>query len=335
MKVSFAVTFVGSALGFVLPASADDALVAASPTHGAVPSESDASTGHAAIKDHHPKRPKKQSLKPSDAASSKSAPSPSSATSDKHDSSTLSDSNATNASNSATEPRLTLQYWNYYPTFNAANGDALNGAGRLLIPFKVDGIQQIFHILPSVATDPNAISGPRTGLGDTQIYNLTVGNFDLGQSQSLAAGLGPLLAVPTATSTNFGPGVAQGGAAGVIQASLNWGIVGLLAQYQHTLSGAGSQLTTVQPTLFYNFPQGWYFRSDAVMSFNTYRGHTTVIPVGIGLGKVFQLPGGYLLNLYAEAQPSLYRSGPGASNFQLLAGVSLKFPLSLTSGWNF
>ena len=113
------------------------------------------------------------------------------------------------------------------------------------------------------------------------------------------------------------------------------GIVGLLGTYQHTLSGSGSQLTTVQPVLYYNFQQGWYFRSDAVMQFNTYRGHTTVIPVGIGFGKVFQLSGGYLLNLYAEAQPSLYRSGPGAPNLQILAGVSLKFPLSLTSGWNF
>jgi hypothetical protein len=71
------------------------------------------------------------------------------------------------------------------------------------------------------------------------------------------------------------------------------------------------------------------------MQFNTYRGYTTVIPVGVGLGKVFQLSGGYLLNFYIEAQPSLYRSGPSAPNFQLLAGVSIKFPLSLTSGWNF
>jgi hypothetical protein len=55
----------------------------------------------------------------------------------------------------------------------------------------------------------------------------------------------------------------------------------------------------------------------------------------MGLGKVFQLSGGYLLNFYVEAQPSLYRSGAGAPNFQLLAGVSVKFPLSTTSGLNF
>jgi hypothetical protein len=204
MKVRFAVTHVGSALGFVLPAFADEAPTAASSTQDAISVDSDGPTGHPAIKNHHPKRPKKQHPKPSDEATSKSAPGPSSASDGKGDP-PLSDSNATNASNSATEPRLTLQYWNYYPTFNAANGDALNGAGRILIPFKVDGIQQIFHILPSVATDPNAISGPRTGLGDTQIYNLSVANFDLSQSQTLSLGLGPLLAVPIPPALISGP----------------------------------------------------------------------------------------------------------------------------------
>jgi hypothetical protein len=91
-----------------------------------------------------------------------------------------------------------------------------------LIPFKVDGIQQIFHIIPTVASDADATSGPRTGFGGLQFYNLSVANFDLGQSRSLALGLGPLLEFPIATSSNFGPDVTQGGASGVIQAELSW-----------------------------------------------------------------------------------------------------------------
>jgi hypothetical protein len=43
--------------------------------------------------------------------------------------------------------------------------------------------------------------------------------------------------------------------------------------------------------------------------------HTSAVPVGLGLGKVIQLDGGYTLNIYAEAQPSLYRSGVGAPNY--------------------
>jgi hypothetical protein len=102
----------------------------------------------------------------------------------------------------------------------------------------------------------------------------------------------------------------------------------------NTLSGVGSQLVTVQPILYYNFPQGWYFRSDAVMQFNSYS-HTNVVPVGVGFGKVIQLESGYTWNAYVEAQPSVFRSGPGAPNLQIEAGIQVQFPASLTSGWKF
>lgn len=241
----------------------------------------------------------------------------------------------TNAANSPTEPRLTFQWWNYYaPSLHENSDDAENGLGRILIPFKVDGIQQIFHIFPPVVTDPNANIGPRTGLGDIQLFNFTLTKYELNQSQTLTAGIGPLLALPTATSSNFGPRVLQGGVAGILEARLSWGIVGVLATYQHTLWGAGSEQATVQPILYYNLPRGFYLRSDAIMQFNTYS-HTTVVPVGAGLGRVFHPPGGYLLNAYAEAQPSAYRDGAGAPNFQVYTGIQIQFPLSFTSNWEF
>jgi hypothetical protein len=103
------------------------------------------------------------------------------------------------------------------------SNEAENGIGRILIPFQIDGIQQIFHIDPSVVTDPNSISGPRTGLGDIQIYNLSLTKFDLPQSQKLTVDIGPLLAVPTANSPNFGPDSTQGGAAGVHRSAAELG----------------------------------------------------------------------------------------------------------------
>jgi hypothetical protein len=47
-----------------------------------------------------------------------------------------------------------------------------------------------------------------------------------------------------------------------------------------------------------------------------------------------RLDGGYTLNFYAEAQPSLYRSGVGAPNYQVFTGISLQLPSSFTSGWH-
>ena len=68
------------------------------------------------------------------------------------------------------------------------------------------------------------------------------------------------------------------------------------------------------------------------MTFNT-GNHTSAIPVGIGLGKVIQLDAGYTLNTYAEVQPSLYRSGVGAPNYQVFIGIALQLPSHFTSGW--
>ena len=333
MKLRFVVTLLGSTIGFVLPAFAVEAPTAASSTQDAIAADSDSSTGDPPIKDHHSKRPKKQHPKTSDEAGPKSAPS--SVSDAKQDPPTdTNDSN--NAANSPTEPRLTFQYWNYYaPYLHDNNNWAENGIGRVLIPFQVDGVQQIFHVVPTVVTDPNSISGPRTGFGDLQFYNFTLTKFALPENQALTVGAGPLLAVPTANSPNFGPdNTVQGGAAGVIEARLSWGILGVLATYQHTMSGIGSDLTTVQPILYYNFEHGWYFRSDAIMQFNTYS-HTNVVPVGFGFGKVIQTESGYTWNAYVEAQPSIIRSGRGAPDLQIEAGLQVQFPASVTSGWKF
>jgi hypothetical protein len=97
-----------------------------------------------------------------------------------------SESSGSNAANNPVEPRLTLQYWNYYaPSLNHLNGDAESGEARVLIPFQIAGVQQIMHIVPPVVTNPTTTSGPRTGLGDTQIYNFTLGKFDLGLPQKV------------------------------------------------------------------------------------------------------------------------------------------------------
>jgi hypothetical protein len=244
-----------------------------------------------------------------------------------------SESGDSNAANNPVEPRLTLQYWNYYaPSLNHLNGDAESGDARVLIPFQIAGVQQIMHIVPPVVTNPTTTSGPRTGLGDTQIYNFTLGKFDLGLAQKVTFGLGPLVAIPTSTSINFGTNKLQAGAAGIILAPQSWGLLGVLVTYQQTLSGVSSHVTVAQPLVFFNLPHGYYLRSSAAMTFNS-GNQVSAIPVGLGLGRVTQLDAGYTLNAYAEVQPSVYRSGVGAPNYQVFAGISLQLPSHFTSGW--
>ena len=239
-----------------------------------------------------------------------------------------------NSANNPVEPKLTLQYWNYVaPSLNNVDGAAENALGRILIPFKIADIQQVMHIVAPIVTNSTAKSGPRTGLGDIQLYNFALTRQDVGLYEPVTFGIGPLLAVPSSTSTNFGPHSLQVGGGAVIIAPQEWGLLGVLATYQHTVSEASSAYATVQPNVFYNLVHGYYLRSSAIMEFNTGT-NTSVVPLGIGLGKVIQLPGGYTLNIYAEAQPSIYRAGNGAPNFQFFTAIKIQFPPSFTRSWN-
>jgi hypothetical protein len=239
-----------------------------------------------------------------------------------------------NAANNPVEPRLTLQYWNYYaPSLSDVSGGAESGVGRVLIPFQIAGIQQMMHIDPPVVTNPTARSGPRTGLGDTQLYNFTLGSFDVGLPQKVTFGFGPLLAIPTRSNGNFGTEKLQEGAAGVVIAPQNWGMLGALATYQRTVSGPTAEVTTVMPQVYYNLPHGYYLRSSAIITFDG-AAQTAVVPVGFGIGKVISLSGGFTLNLYAEGQPSLYRTGVGAPTYQVFTGISVQFPPAVSSQWH-
>ena len=189
------------------------------------------------------------------------------------------------------------------------------------------------HIDPPIVTNPTATDGPRAGLGDKQIYNLALRKFDVGLPQKVTLGLGPLVAIPTSTNTNFGANKLQVGAGGIILAPQSWGLLGVLGTYQQTPSGVSCHVTVAQPLIFFNLPHGYYLHSSAAMTFDT-GNHTSATPVGLGLGKAIQLDGGYTLNIYAEAQPSLYRSGVGAPNYQIFTGIQLQLPASFTKGWN-
>ena len=62
------------------------------------------------------------------------------------------------------------------------------------------------------------------------------------------------------------------------------------------------------------------------MSFDLVR-RTTVVPIGIGLGRVIPLQSGRILNFFLEPQYSVIRAGDGVPTFQVYGGVNFQFPL--------
>src|SRR5260370_16763565 len=98
----------------------------------------------------------------------------------------------------------------------------------------------------------------------------------------------------------------------------------MLAAYQHTFDGK-LQALTVQPLLFYNLVDGFYLRSTGISSFDL--GKNAVVPVGLGLGRVFELPSGASINTFIEPQYSVVQIALALPSFQIFPAVVVHLPL--------
>jgi hypothetical protein len=233
----------------------------------------------------------------------------------------------TNAANNPVNPQLTIDLQNYvmpsaegYP---GRFGD--QGLFRVSVPMDLLGLHQFVRTILPINTPVSTQSGPTAGVGDLTVYDLV-----LSKVHGITIGVGPLIAAPTARSEAYGSGKWQAGAAGIVISPFDWGLLGVLINYQHSFSGNNSgpvgQITTVQPIVHYNFHHGFYLRSTGVWTFNSFV-HVQYIPLGFGFGKVWKRSNGNLVNLYVEPQYSLYRTGVPSPQWQIFAGATFKFPI--------
>jgi hypothetical protein len=238
------------------------------------------------------------------------------------------EANDTNAANNPVHPLLTVDLQNYFaPSPKGFSGRIGNqGLLRVSVPIRAFGTRQIVRTILPINTTASMQGGPNTAAGDLTVYD-----FLLFQEHGSTLGIGPLIAAPTARGEAYGSGKWQAGAAGIVIAPHNWGLLAVLATYQHSFSGNSSspvgQLTSVQPFFIDNFPHGFYFRSTGVWTFDTFH-HVQNIPLGAGVGKVWTSAHGDIANFYIEPQYSVYQSGLGSPKWQVYAGVTFKFPVA-------
>ena len=230
--------------------------------------------------------------------------------------------NLQNTSNDPLTPKMAFEFHNYAQpvlTDRPASG-ADQGYFRFVLPHASFGVDQMMRAsMPVVASswDPErAING----VGDFTIFNLAVHYFG-----TVKTGIGPLLVVPTASSPALGTRKWQAGVEAVVSAPHSWGLTTLLASWQQTLDGSGLQTVTAQPLLFFNLPDRFYLRSTGIASFTL--GKNAVVPVGLGLGRVFELPNGASINTFVEPQYSVIQNGPGVAAFQVFAGLVIQLPV--------
>jgi hypothetical protein len=232
-----------------------------------------------------------------------------------------------NAANNPLTPKITLNLQDYFlPSLNRLDGRSANqGLLRGLVPADTFGVPQLIRFTLPVATNPAFPNGSNTGLGDLSLFDLVVIPM-----KPVLFGVGPLLVAPTATSKNTGAGKWQAGFAGVVVAPQSWGLLAALATYQHSFAGDDSrpvaQSMTFQPIVTYNLPQGYYLRSSGTWTLDL-GNHTTAIPIGFGVGKVWAFGHGNTLNAFVEPQYSVIHSGVGVPVWQIFAGVNFQFAI--------
>lgn len=243
------------------------------------------------------------------------------------DSGSAQDSSGQNDANNPLTPKVTLNVQDYYtPSTIGSPGTRPNQfLLRGLIPSDLFGAPQLMRFTLPI----ESVSSPQIG-SDEGFGDLTLMDVFIVPGKEVSFGFGPILVAPTASSDLLGAGKWQAGAAAVIMVPKSWGIFGGLLTYQQSFAGdrdrADVESLTFEPLVTVNLPQGFYVRSSATWSFDL-ENDTFVIPVGLGIGKVWHLSKAATLNTYVEPQYSVFHQGTGIPRWQIFAGVNLQLAL--------
>jgi hypothetical protein len=136
-------------------------------------------------------------------------------------------------------------------------------------------------------------TGSRTfGLGDSTLSMFLVPKE---MKNGFVWGVGPVLAMPTATDSGLGAKKWSLGPTAVgVYANSPWMLGGLIGQYW-SVAGKSSRpdISTgyIQPFVNYNLPESWYLTTSPMLTVNWKgsSGNKWRVPVGGGLGKIFSI----------------------------------------------
>jgi len=222
-----------------------------------------------------------------------------------------------------------LNFQNYYiPSFSEAPAQsyANNFWIRYAQPF-ANGKLLLRASVPLVTTsfgfDTIGIPKSNSGLGDANMFL----SYNFVSSANKTIGIGPLIAAPTASQTELGSGKWQAGLAFVafIANSPKFQF-GSLITWQISVGGdedrANTNMSAVQPFLFWQLGGGTYLRSAPIWVFD-FEKEQFYVPFSLGIGKVVKV-NNTIFNLFIEPQYSILHQGT-QPQFQIFAGINLQF----------
>jgi hypothetical protein len=179
--------------------------------------------------------------------------------------------------------------------------------------------------VPTVPSFDPASPDSVSGLGDLNAFAAYVLTKP---SATRMIGVGPLLAVPSATDDALGSGKWQAGAAAVVfdfsSPTVQWGT---LLTWQGSFAGDDDRdetsLMVFQPFILFQLGKGTYLRSTSLWVYDLEQS-TYSMPIGLGVGKVL-VSGSKVYNLFIEPQFTFLHRGVGQPAFQLFMGINIQF----------
>ncbi len=231
--------------------------------------------------------------------------------------------NALKQANNPLANMIAFNVQNYYvpSLYGLANQSANTAWLRFVMPTG----RILWRASLPISTVPRGELDPKSGLGD---FNVFAAYLLSDPTASVQFGIGPLLAVPTATNDLLGSGKWQLGAALVYfnaeSAQLQFG--GLVT-WQASIAGdenrASTNLFVLQPFGMWQLGGGTYLRSAPLWVFNLKTGDYNV-PFGLGIGKIIKV-GSTVYNIFIEPQYTILHEGIGQPEFQLFVGLNMQF----------
>ena len=208
-------------------------------------------------------------------------------------------------------------------TFGVGPGDdALNVLNiQPVIPFKLGDLNVITRTILPVIYQPEIVpgTGSEFGLGDAVITAF----LSPAEPKGIVWGVGPVLLLPTSTSSRLGAGEWGAGAGAVALIMKGPWVAGGLAQQVWSFEGAVNQLL-IQPFINYNLSNGWYLVTAPIITanWNADSSNTWTVPIGFGAGRVFKVgkqPINASVQVYYNAErPDTYGEWTLRIQFQLL-----------------
>jgi hypothetical protein len=237
------------------------------------------------------------------------------------------DSGDMNKANNPLTSMLGVNFHDYLIFSHFGNDDTGNSFFlRGVLPQKIDEVPHLFRLSMPYSSVPTQSGDNVDGFGDLNLFDIWLTN----PINGIEFGVGPYFVFPTASEDETGAGKWQAGLSGIAIKPMPEGILGALLTYQHSFAGPSDRSTqnllTFQPFAIYNLPEGYYLRSSGVLNFNWANGEY-YIPVGAGLGRVWKLKNGNILNSFVEPQVTFIHGGDGLPKFQTYLGFNMQFPL--------